>query len=54
MSLKLSASRPRQLVYSGVGLRTDLRLLEVDDALLSEITTNGCGPQLASLCSSPA
>lgn len=43
MSLQLSASRPRQLAYKAGGLRSDLRLLEVDDALLAEIARGGCG-----------
>jgi hypothetical protein len=42
MALKLSSSRPRQLQYSAAGLRRDLRLLEVDDALLGAITGGGC------------
>mgnify|MGYP001811118969 CR=1 FL=1 len=42
MALQLSASRPRQLQYSGQGLRRDLRLLELDDALLNEIKKDGC------------
>ena len=42
MSLKLSASRPRQLQYAAGGLRRDLRLLEVDEALLAEIKRGGC------------
>jgi len=42
MALQLSANRPRQLQYCGAGLRTDLRLLEVDAALLDEIKDKGC------------
>ncbi|KAI8463895.1 MAG: sister chromatid cohesion protein Dcc1 [Monoraphidium minutum] len=41
MSLQLSSSRPRQLQYSGAGLRRDLRLLEVEDGLLAEIQRGG-------------
>ncbi|GBF89216.1 sister chromatid cohesion DCC1 [Raphidocelis subcapitata] len=41
MSLQLSGSRPRQLQYSASGLRRDLRLLEVDDALLGDIAAGG-------------
>jgi hypothetical protein len=43
MSLQLSATRPRTLhLCGGKGPRTDLRLLEADDALLAEIAKGGC------------
>lgn len=49
MSLQLSASRPRQLQYSGKGLRRDLRLLEVDEGLLAEISKSGCADHITVL-----
>jgi hypothetical protein len=45
MSLQLSGSKPRQLQYIGTGLRRDLRLLELDEALLAEIQLNGWVPR---------
>lgn len=39
--MELSASKHRQLQYPREGLREDLRLLEVDDAMLSKIIASG-------------
>lgn len=42
MSLQLSKHKPRHLQYSAGGLRTDLKLLEVDEKLLQTILSDQC------------
>lgn len=37
MSLQLSAAKPRHLQYAAGGLRSDLRLIELDDKLLETV-----------------
>jgi hypothetical protein len=39
--LQLSSCKPRELRYAAGGLRTDLRLLEVDEATLCAIQEEG-------------
>jgi hypothetical protein len=40
-AIALSATRARQLQYPPEGLREDLMLLEVDDALLADVAKRG-------------
>lgn len=37
MSLQLSTSKPRHLQYAEGGLRSDLRLIELDEKLLDSV-----------------
>jgi hypothetical protein len=37
MSLSLSTAKPRQLHYAVGGLRSDLRLIELDEKLLDSV-----------------